>query len=63
MHIEYITSEDGDWVVIKVDDKEYYSGHSVPDFVWMTLLHTVSNHSITSSSKEISNEDMEEGNY
>lgn len=63
MHIEHITSEDGDWVVIKVDDKEYYSGHSVPDFVWMTLLHTVSNHSVTSSSKEISNVDMEEGNY
>ena len=63
MHIEHIVNESGDWVVIKVDDKEYYSGHSVPDFVWMTLLHTVSNHSITSSSKEISNEDMQEGNY
>jgi hypothetical protein len=63
MHVEHIVSEDGDWVVIRVDGKEYYSGHSVPDFVWMTLLHTVSNHSITSSSKEISNEDMEEGNY
>ncbi len=63
MHIEHITSEDGDWAVIKVDGEEYYSGHSVPDFVWMTSLHTASNHSITSSSKEISSKDMEEGNY
>ena len=79
MHIEHITIEDGDWVVLKVDDKEYYSGHSIPDFVWMTLLHTVSEHSITTSwmtllhtvpehsittsCKEISSEDMEEGNY
>lgn len=63
MHIEHITSEDDDWVVLKVDDREYYSGHSIPDFVWMTLLHTVSEHSITTSCKEISSEDMEEGNY
>lgn len=63
MHIEHITSEDGDWVVLKVDDKDYYSGHSIPAFVWMTLLHTVSGHSITTSCKEISSEDMEEGDY
>lgn len=63
MHIEHISNESGDWVVLKVDGEEYYSGHSIPDFIWMTLLHTVSGKTISSSSKEISDEEMEEGDY
>ena len=63
MHIEHIICESGDWVALCVNGEEYYSGHSVPDFVWMTLLHTVGGKEVSTSSKEISDEDMEEGNY
>ena len=61
MLIEYITNEGGDWVVLKVDNKEYYSGHSIPDFEWLSLLKTFNNVSVWTS--EISDEDMEGGNY
>lgn len=61
MKIEYITCPNGDWVVLKVQDKEYYSGHSVPDFVWLTLLNEQSGTKMFSN--EVSDKDMEEGNY
>lgn len=61
MKIEYITCPNGDWVVLKVQDKEYYSGHSVPDFVWLTLLNEQPGTKMFS--KEVSDKDMEEGNY
>lgn len=61
MKIEYITCPNGDWVVLKVRDKEYYSGHSVPDFVWLTLLSEQPGTKMFS--KEVSDKDMGEGNY
>lgn len=61
MLIEYITNKGGDWVVLKVDNKEHYSGHSVPDFVWLSLLDKQS--STKMFSKEVSDKDMEEGKY
>ena len=62
MHIEHIVNEGGDWVVLRVDGQEYYSGHSVPDFVWMDLITKISP-SLLTDCKEISDEDMEEGDY
>lgn len=62
MHIEHIVNEGGDWVVLRVDGKDFYSGHSIPDFAWMDLITKISPNILTEC-KEVSDEDMEEGNY
>lgn len=56
-NIELITNEGGDWAVLKVDGKIYYEGHSIPDFIWLKIIHKLG---IKISSKEISDENMEE---
>lgn len=62
MKVEYITCPNGGWVVLKIDGREFYSGHSIPDGVFLELLSDyVEGVSVTIS--EVSNEDMEEGNY
>lgn len=62
MYIEHIVNESGDWVVLRVNGEEFYSGHSIPDFVWLTLL-TSTDTGVKTTSKEISDRAMEEGNY
>ena len=60
--IELITCESGDWSVLKVNLGEdfEYQGHSIPDFKWIELLEMLG---YKVDYKEISDEDMEEGNY
>lgn len=58
--VELITSESGDWAVIKIDGKSEYEGHSIADHQWLEILMKAG---IEVSSKEVSNEDMEEGNF
>lgn len=62
MHIEHIVNESGDWVVLKLDGEEFYSGHSIPDFVWMDLITKIAPNILTDE-WEISDKDMEEGDY
>ena len=61
-YIELITCESGDWSVLKVNCGEDfdYEGHSIPDAEWVRLLDLLR---YTVEQKEISDEDMEEGNY
>lgn len=59
-NVELITNEGGDWAILKVDGKIYYEGHNIPDFIWLEVIHKLG---AKVSSKEISDEDMEEGNY
>ena len=59
-NIKIITNESGDWEVLKVDEEEKYSGHSIPNFVWLELLNDLGH---KTSIKEISDEDMENGDY
>lgn len=61
MNIKYITCPSGDWVVLMVDGTPYYEGHSVPDFVWLSLLEDQPGTKISSS--EISDKDMENKSY
>lgn len=62
--IEYITCESGDWVVIKEMGVVFYEGHSVPDHVWLGLLENfVGRGDNDIKQTQISDKDMEEGNY
>lgn len=36
--VEIIEHSNGDWVIIKVNGEEYFSGHSIPTFVWLKIL-------------------------
>jgi hypothetical protein len=60
--IELITCESGDWEVLRMNLGEdfEYSGHDIPDGVWIKLLRTLE---YDVEEKEISDEDMEQGNY
>ena len=60
--IELITCESGDWSVLRVNFGENfeYQGHNIPDFKWVELLELLE---YEVDCKEISDEDMEEGNY
>lgn len=58
--IKLIGNESGDWKVLKVDDKIYYQGHSIPDFIWLDLLADLC---FEVESESISDEDMEDENY
>lgn len=59
-HVEIIDSVSGDWSVVKVNSKEYYSGHSIPSFIWQEILEKFG---VFTTVQEISSEDMEKGNY
>lgn len=61
MKIEYISSSDGEWYVVKLDGEVYYSGHSVPDWVWLKLLSEQKGVKVLG--KEISWEQMERQEY
>lgn len=58
--IELITNESGDWSVLKINGKVYYEGHSIPDDIWLKVINQLG---AEISSMEISDDDMEEGNY
>ena len=60
--IELITCESGDWNVLRVNLGESFNhaGHSIPDFVWVKLIKLLG---FDIEKKEISDEDMENGNY
>lgn len=58
--IEYITCPQGDWVVLKIKGETYYEGHSIPDHVWLGILE---DNKIKIKETEISDEQMETGDY
>ena len=62
MKVEYITCPNGDWVVLKINGREFYSGHSIPDGVFLELLADYVE-GVSVAISEVSNENMEEGNY
>lgn len=62
MCIEHIVNESGDYVVLKLNGEVFYSGNSIPDFVWMDLITKIAPNILTDA-KEISDEKMEEGDY
>lgn len=60
--IELITCESGDWEVLRTNFGEdfKYEGHSIPDGVWVKLIEQLGYEVET---REISDEDMEMGEY
>lgn len=58
--IEYIKSPSGGWFVIKQNGRVIFSGDDIPDYYWLEILDSFN---IRVDEKEISDEDMEEGNY
>lgn len=60
--IELITCESGDWSILRVNNEEDFeaSGHSISNFDWIELLNLLG---FEVEVKEISDEDMEMGNY
>ena len=61
MKIECVSSESGDWSVLMVNGKEFYSGSSIPDFAWGDLIAEFFDEHV--NFKTISDQDMEEENY
>ena len=59
-HIELITCECGDWEVLRVNGACFAEGHQVDRYDWIKLLNHLG---FKVDNKEISDEDMEEGNY
>lgn len=62
MHIEHITNKSGEWFALKLDGEVFYDGHSIPHWVWLDLIAKASPNVLVDE-KEISDEDMEEGDY
>ena len=54
--VEVITSESGDWGVIKLNGEIIEEGHSIPTIGWLSLLGKLG---VKTSMKEISDEAME----
>ena len=54
--VEVITSESGDWVIIKLNGEIIEEGHSIPAYGWLSLLERLD---VKTSMKEISDEAME----
>ena len=61
MKVELLTCPSGDWKVLLIDDKVAHSGNSIPDFVWLDALYHANVDSV--KTREISDEDMEQGKY
>ena len=59
--IELITCECGDWEVLKVDGEIYTEGHSINNRGWMSLIEDLT--CIKVIEKEITDDEMEEGEY
>lgn len=58
--VEVITSESGDWVVIKLNGEIIEEGHSIPSTGWLRLLDKLN---VSTSRKEISDEAMENRDF
>lgn len=58
--VELITCESGDWVVIKLNGEIVEEGHSIPVRGWFNLLEQLN---VSTSMKEISDEEAENGKY
>lgn len=58
--IELVTCPDGDWEVLKVNNNLFAEGHSIRNADWTELLHFLGH---TVHKTEVSNEDMDTGNY
>lgn len=60
--IELITCESADYKILRMNFGEDfdYEGHSIPDHIWIKLLNALS---YEVEVKEVSDEDMELGNY
>ena len=54
--VEVITSESGDWFVIKLNGKAIEEGHSISAREWLGILEKLN---VKTSMKEISDEAME----
>lgn len=54
--VEVITSESGDWGIIKLNGEVIEEGHSIPTIGWLSLLGKLG---VKTSIKEISGEAME----
>jgi hypothetical protein len=59
--IELISCESGEWQVLKLDGEMFAEGHSIRNEDWITLFSELFGVDIIE--KEISDLDMEEGNY
>jgi len=60
--IELITFDAGDWSVLRVNLGEDFEcqGHSIPESEWIRLIKLLG---YEVEKREISDEDMEDGNY
>lgn len=58
--VEVITSESGDWTIIKLNGEIIEEGHSIPASGWINLLEMLD---VKTSIKEISDEAMESGEF
>lgn len=60
--IELITCQSGDWEVLRMDYGEGFDceGHSISKYDWIELLNVLG---FKVETREISDEDMEMGNY
>ena len=41
-YVDYVSDNSGDWTAIYVNFQIKYQGHSIPDFIWIELLHQIS---------------------
>ena len=61
MKIKIVKNESNDWSVVLVDGRTYYSGHSIPNDVWMSLINDLTE--IIIEEVEITDDDMENGTF
>ena len=59
--IQLISSESGDWKVLKVNGVIRYEGHSIAEHEWLELIHK--DFTVDCEEIEISDEEMESGEY
>jgi len=60
--IELIENDSGDWAVLKLNDKIFFEGHTIPDFIWLELIEKIKP-GIDTSVKTVTDEEMEQGIY
>ena len=59
-YVKVITCDSGDWEVLKLNNKIIAEGHSLSNIDWFTLLDFLR---VLFEKDNISDEDMENGNY
>lgn len=58
--VDLITSECGDWAVLKLNGELFYDGHDIPNYMWIELLGEIG---IEAFDAIIPDDDMENGRY